>query len=186
MEDVRVDKFRLKDGRYGETKVREVRDPDECGRAETVYEHFEEEPRQLQLRKRVVEKKRPVVYERVVESIDGEQVVERRVESCDPTVNMQLREHIALASPPVQEKQDPCYATVDDLKQAMLAVAEAVKENKPAVAPRVRMQEVASDEAQQKDKWGWVETVLLGVIGVEAAWIAIHIIPQVVSRYFGS
>ena len=180
MDDFRIEKFRLKDGRYGETKISEVKDAEEAGRTEVVYEHFEEEPRQLQLRKRVVEKKRPVVYERVVESIDGEQVVERKVESCDPTINMQLREHIALAVPPVDEKPDPCYATVDDLKQAMLAVAETV--NKPA--RKVRMQEVVADEVQSK--WGWVEMTILGVIGVESAWIAIHIIPQIVSRWFGS
>lgn len=179
MDDIRVERFRLKDGRYGETKVKEVRDADECGRAEVTYEHYEEEPRQLQLRKRVVEKKKPVVYERVIESIDGEQVVERKVESCDPVVQMQLREHLGLVKD-VPAPVDPCYATVDDLKQAMLAVADAVKETKPtSVAPRVRMQEVVTDI---KDKWGWVEILLLGVIGVEAAYILVHIVPQVVSR----
>jgi hypothetical protein len=178
MEDVKVEKFRMKDGRYGETKVRELTDPSEAGSSETVYEHFEEEPRLMHLRKRVVEKKKPVVYERVVESIDDEQVVERKVESCDPTVNMQLREHIALASPPVEQRPDPCYATVEDLKQAMLTVAEAVKSS----TPRVRM--LAIDEPT--NVWKWVEILILGVIGVEAAWIAIHIIPQIVSRYTGS
>jgi hypothetical protein len=175
--DDRVEKFRLKDGRYGETKVREVVNEDN---SETVYEHFEEEARPMHLRKRVVERKKPVVYERVIESIDGEQVVERKVESCDPTVNMQLREHIALANPPV--KEDPHYATVDDLKQAMLAVAEAVKDNKST--PKVRMMDVPPEP--KKDVWGLVEMLLLGVIGVEAAWIAIHIIPQIVARYTGS
>lgn len=184
MDDIRVERFRLKDGRYGETKVKEVRDANECGRSEVVYEHFEEEPRQLQLRQRVVEKTKPVVYERVLESVKDNVVVERKVESCDPTVQMQLREHLGLIQdePP---KTDPCYATVEDLKQAMLAVAEAVKDSKTTVSPRVRMQDVVQSDVNQKDKiLTWVEYVLLGVIGVEAAWIAFHIVPQIVSRFW--
>lgn len=176
--DDRVEKFRLKDGRYGETKVREVNNEDH---SEIVYEHFEEEARPMHLRKRVVERKRPIVYERVVESIDGEQVVERKVESCDPTVNMQLREHIALENPLV--KEDPHYATVDDLKQAMLAVADAVKDNKST--PKVRVMDVPPTPPVQ-NVWGLVEMLLLGVIGVESAWIAIHIIPQIIAHYFVS
>jgi hypothetical protein len=183
MEEVKVEQIRLRDGRYGEVKTREAKDC-ETGQGEVVYEHFEEEPRQLHLRQRVTEKKRPIVYERVIESIDGNEVVEKKVESIDPSVNMQLREHIGLAKAEAQSV-DPCYVTKEDLKDAMVELANAIKDNNDASAdngPRLRMQSLVEDSVQESEKLTWVEGLLLGVIGIEAAWIAIHIIP----RFLGS
>lgn len=176
MEEMKVEQVRLKDGRYAEIKTHEQKDGD-TGQGEVVYEHYEEEPRQLHLRKRVTEKRKPIIYERVIESIDGNEVVEKRVESCDPQVQMQLREHIGLAKAQAQEV-DPCYATCGDLKEAMLAVAEAVRENAQPLQQRGRMQAVVEEEVQKTDAWGVVEWILLGIISVEGAWLAIHIIPR--------
>lgn len=183
MEETKVEQVRLKDGRYAEIKTHEQKDCD-SGQGEVVYEHYEEEPRQLHLKKRVTEKRKPIVYERVIEAIEGNEVVEKRVESCEPQVQMQLREHIGLAKAQAQEV-DPCYATCSDLKEAMLAVAEAVRESSqpaPSAAPRkARMQAVVEDEVKQTDTWGVVEWILLGVIAVEAAWLTMHIIPRLFS-----
>lgn len=182
MEEVKVKKIRLEDGRYGEVKTREAKDC-ETGQGEVVYEHYEEEPRQLHLRQRVTEKKRPVVYERTIESIDGNEVVERKVESIEPSVNMQLREHIGLARAEAQSV-DPCYVTSQDLKDAMLEMAQAIRDgnSEPVSAgPRLRMQSVVEDSVQQSEKLSWVEWLLLAVIGVESAWIAVHIIPRILN-----
>ncbi len=182
MEEVKVEQVRLRDGRYGEIKTSEQKDCD-SGQGEVVYEHFEEEPRQLHLKRRVTEKRKPVVYERVTEAIEGSEVVERKVESLEPNIQMQLREHIGLAKAQAQS-EDPCYATCQDLKDALLATVEAIRETTPvataaAPAPRVRMQEVVEETTGTEDQWGWVEFVLLSVIGVEAAWIAVHIVPKI-------
>jgi DNA-directed RNA polymerase specialized sigma54-like protein len=177
MEETKVEKIRLRDGRYGEVKTREAKDY-ETGQGEVVYEHFEEEPKQLHLKQRVTEKKRPIVYERVIESINGNEVVERKVESIDPSVNMQLKEHIGLAKVEAQSI-DPCYVTAQDLKDAMLEMAQAIKDgNNNDAGPRLRAQEVVENSVQEGEKLTWVEWLLLAVIGVEAAWIAIHIIPR--------
>jgi hypothetical protein len=183
MEEVKVKKIRLEDGRYGEVKTREAKDC-ETGQGEVVYEHYEEEPRQLHLRQRVTEKKRPVVYERTIESIEGNEVVERKVESIEPSVNMQLREHIGLAKAEAQSA-DPCYVTSQDLKDAMLEMAQAIRDgsgnNNVDTGPRLRMQSVVEDSVQQSEKLSWVEWLLLVVIGVEAAWIAVHIVPRLLN-----
>ena len=59
-----------------------------------TIELYAEEPRPLKLEKRVVEKVKPVVYERTIQSIQDGNVVEQKVEALEPKVDLQLREHI--------------------------------------------------------------------------------------------
>jgi hypothetical protein len=92
--------------------------------------------------------------------------------------------------------------TRDELKDAMVAAAEEMSSGmarqmqsvqpvqqpqpveKAAVEPQpqVRLQSVVEEEVEESDEWGWVEWVLLAVVGVEAAWLIVNVLP----RYLGA
>jgi len=189
----KVEKVVLPDGRYGETRITDDQDCD-SGQGERVVERYEEPERELNLKQRVVEKRRPCVYERRVETIQDNEVVDVRVESLDPATKMELREHIALASSVKSQSTEDCdcYATREELKEAMVAAAEEIRDAMHvthAAAPvtveepprKVRLQSVVEEEVEEKEDEGWVEWILLAVVGVEAAWLIVNVLP----RYLG-
>jgi len=171
MDDVKIEQIYMEDGREAE---RHVRDDGE----QRVLELYVEPPRPAKkLTKRVIEKKRPVVYERIVETMgeghdDNGQplVVERKVEATDPKVEMKLLEHhvaqpqaekVSAQSLPKKKADLPAeqYVTKDDLEQAILAVVKAVRtqpveeqeEEEATVkqAPKLSMQQVVGERVEQ-------------------------------------
>ena len=110
--------IRLEDGRKAERVVHE--ELNDAGEAVTVTELFVEPKIEKKLAKRVVEYTRPVVHRREVETVDeatGE-VVERKVESIDPSVKMELREHV-VSSPKLEAES---YVTRTELKDLILSL----------------------------------------------------------------
>ena len=166
MDDVKVEQIYLEDGREAE---RHVRDDGE----EKVLELYVAPPKpEKSLAKRVVEKKRPVVYERVIETVEGGEVVDRKVEALDPKVEMKLLEHHVAAqahgqgpgsamAPQLQEHSESReqYVTKDDLQKALLTVVKAVRKQeapeeaeepaRQAPEPRLSMQQVVGERVEQ-------------------------------------
>ena len=187
MDEIKVEVIRTEDGRYAERHVREVAESDPCGKsfeAEKVIEQWEED-RPLLLKKRVREKRQPCVVERVIETIEDNEVVDVQVESIEPDTKLELRSHIAVAKPEVgAAKVDECYVTRDDLKEVMLSVTEQLKdafENREVEKrPSSRMQAVVEEEVEQADdeKWGAVEWILLGIVAIEGAYLLVNWLPR--------
>lgn len=110
--------IRLEDGRRADRVVRE--ELNDAGEAVTVTELFVEPKIEKKLAKRVVEYTRPVVHRREVETVDeatGE-VVEKKVESIDPSVKMELREHV-VSNPKLEAES---YVTRTELKDLILSL----------------------------------------------------------------
>jgi len=136
MDDFKTEKWTLDDGRRAERRVTE--NTSENGQSERVVELHVEDERPLKLQQRVVEKSKPIVYERKVETLDPKtgSVVEQRVESIEPRVQMQLVEHIASASTvAAQSIQDDCdcHVTKDEMIETIVAAIKATRDTAPAL-----------------------------------------------------
>jgi hypothetical protein len=150
MDDFKTEKWTLDDGRRAERRVTE--NTSENGQSERVVELHVEDERPLRLQQRVVEKSKPIVYERKVETLDPKtgSVVEQRVESIEPKVQMQLVEHIASASTvAAQSVEDDCdcHVTKDEMIDTIVAAIKATRETAPVrevPAPAVRAQSMPS------------------------------------------
>jgi hypothetical protein len=79
---------------------------------------------------------------------------------------------------------------IDGLKEAIASRVEDddddyyydEPEPRQAVAP-VRAQQVVEETKEEENKWGLVEWILLGVVGVEAAYLVMNILPQYLNRF---
>jgi len=155
MDDFKTEKWTLDDGRRAERRVTE--NTSENGQSERVVELHVEDERPLRLQQRVVEKSKPIVYERKVETLDPMtgSVVEQRVESIEPKVQMQLVEHIASASTvAAQNVEDDCdcHVTKDEMIDTIVAAIKATRGEAPVrevvrevpAAPQVRAQAMPS------------------------------------------
>lgn len=118
MEDLKKETIHLEDGRKAERLIQEAADPN-TGEATTTIEVWAEPKIEKKLTQRVIESRRPVVYRREIEHVDETgQVVEKKVETIDPDVKMELREHIRTndSVSAMNVKEDNCYATQEDIK----------------------------------------------------------------------
>lgn len=124
-----VEKWTLEDGRRAERRVSEQALAN--GQQEKVIELHVEDERPLRLQQRVVEKSRPIVYERTLETIDPKtgKVVEQKVEAIEPKVQMHLVEHIACET----EKPKCCKENMVD------KVVEKVLERLAPVEPSAEL-----------------------------------------------
>jgi hypothetical protein len=202
MKDLNVNPVRTKDGRYAEERISKLVDADACSDvyvSEEVKEVWEEE-RPLVLKERVREIKKPMVVERIVETIDGDEVVERKVESVDGSP-MRLVDHVGLANPQIVSAQssNDCMSREeaearfsDLLKENHSHMSELVEGLKGSLAKdhsddedwdyddyeesNVSMQSVVEDNVKSQKSWGVVEWVLLGVIGVEVAYVFVNMV----------
>ena len=156
-----IERVYLRDGREAEERVVEKMGDDGC-LAERVIEVHAEPPRPKFLEQRVVEKVRPVVYERQTDTIKDGQVVEKRVEALDPEVKMELRQHLGMvgeqASRPLT-KQDVLELLGELRVQPQPQVRSALQDT---IAERVGVNKV--DQV-------WV-IVGLGVIACQVAALA--------------
>ena len=132
MDDSKVEKWTLDDGRRAERRIKESED------GERVIELHVEAERPLQLTQRVVEKSKPIVYERKIETLDAQgNVVEQKVESIEPRVQMQVVEHIAseqhvnaLSLP----QEEDCTVTRKEMIDTIVAAIKAANLNNNAVS----------------------------------------------------
>ena len=67
MDDKKIEKFVMEDGRKAERHLHTV---EENGEVKHITEHFVEEARPMELAKRVIEVERPLIVERYVEVLD--------------------------------------------------------------------------------------------------------------------
>lgn len=125
MDDFKTDRVWVQeDGRRAMRKVKETETAP--GTTERIVELHVEEERPLHLEQRVIEKKKPFVYERVIETLDGEgNIVEQKTESIEPTRQMQMREHIVAAQTVEDEPECDCNVTKDEMIEAIVAAFKA-------------------------------------------------------------
>ena len=135
MDDSKVEKWTLEDGRRAERRITELD-------GERVIELHVETERPLQLTQRVVEKSKPIIYERKIETLDASgNVVEQKVESIEPKVAMQVVEHIVAEQAQVVAQSVPsedCTVTRQEMIDTIVAAIKAAQLNSQAVAaPKV-------------------------------------------------
>lgn len=130
MNNHNVEKWTLEDGRKAEKRISETVNHADLTSEKVVELHMEDE-RPLKLKQRIIEKTKPVIYERKIETVDVHgNVVEVKVESAEPKVPMQLVEHIGLASHHVaaQGCKKACHPkglTKEDLAEAIVSAMKA-------------------------------------------------------------
>lgn len=103
---IKIEKWIQEDGRRAERRITETKFDSE-GQAERTIELHIEDARPLKLQQRIVEKIKPVMFERKIETINpltGE-IVERKVETIEQTVPMQVVDHIGVLDS--NKKTDP-------------------------------------------------------------------------------
>jgi hypothetical protein len=189
MDDIKVEKWTLEDGRRAERRVTEQKNCED-GSAERVVELHVEDERPLRLQQRVVEKTKPFVYERQIQTVDKTgQVVEQKVESIEPRVQMQVVEHIAhagaVAAQSVKEDDCDCHVTKQEMIETIVAAIKADRQAREVAAP-VKAQSVVppaassfqsrlatgglADELNNKlnpQNYSTMDKVLLGVIAAQ-------------------
>lgn len=109
------------------------------GQVERVTELHVEEERPMHLAERVIEKKKPFVYERVVETVDKDgNVVEQKTESIDPVKQMVFRDHVTSAQFAPAPKYDN-HVTKEEMIETIVAAFKSI-----APEPTVRKANVRS------------------------------------------
>jgi hypothetical protein len=162
-----VEKFTMEDGRMAERHITLNTS------GEKVVEVFVQERLPLKLEKRITEKKKEVVHEQKVETIKDGEVVEVKVLSTEPTVKMELREHIAKSDK--SEIGSLNYASkkdlVDVVTQAVVAGVMAAKPQvvaAPQTAPKplFRAQSVVEDNvaAKKKNDGLWIGVMVVALV----------------------
>lgn len=172
--------FLLEDGRRAE---RVVKEDDGCEGTKTI-EVYAEPKIEMKLNQRIIEKKKPIVFERETEFLDENgEVVEKTVESMEPKVNMQVVDRIVSAASLHEDVLPDCSVTReelrDDIAQAMITLAKTLKSGEEPVAmmssPKVSMQSVIEDRIQAKSGSSNIANyILLAVIAAQVtglAWI---------------
>jgi hypothetical protein len=132
MEASKIEKYSLHDGRRAERRVFETKDSND-GAAEIVTEIYVEEERPLRLSERVLEKKKPFVYERVIETVDQDgNIVEQKTESTDPGSRMHVVDHIGVMQHDIHaqsysEDDCDCNVTKEEMIEAIVAGVRAAR-----------------------------------------------------------
>jgi hypothetical protein len=161
-----TEKWTLEDGRRAERRITETINP--TGEGEKVIELHVEDERPLRLQQRIVEKRKPLVYEREIHTIDQSgNIVEKKVESVEPRTPMQLVEHISIGSESVkaQSMQDDCdcHVTKEEMIDTIVTAIKTMREEKsrPMLESQSLSQEIAErvggiKTATTMDKVMWV------------------------------
>lgn len=162
-----MNEIRLEDGRRANKVTQEITDPT-TGESKIVTEVFAEPALERKLTQRVVETKRPVVVRREIESInEAGEVVDRRIESTEPEVRMELREHITTNSLSALSVDDcNCYVTQEDMKacfaDGLLSVMQALKSEpkiqQPSLIDRIKSVDLSGSRSY------WIIAALGGVL----------------------
>jgi hypothetical protein len=171
MDDVKIEKWTLEDGRRAERRVTEIKNSN--GECEKVVELLVEDERPLKLQQRVVEKCKPMLYERKLETIDPNtgNVVEQKIESLESKVPMQVVEHIAASSNPQSDLGDNKPVTKQEMIDAIVAAIKANRElslashaEKKCVKAQGLAEEFQKLQIPQKDGMSMMDKILLVVI----------------------
>ena len=117
--NVKIERWTLEDGRRAEKRIVETVDGN--GLAERVIELHIEDPKPLRLQSRVVEKIRPVIFERKVEKIDPSNgaVIEQMFETIEPRSSGSVADSIGPGGVSAQSFGDP--SVKDEIVNAVVA-----------------------------------------------------------------
>lgn len=165
MSDITINKIYLEDGREAERHVQE----DENEKVVEIYvEPPQQKPEKL-LNKRIIEKKRPIIYERIIETLDNGEVVDRKIETLDPKIDYKAletyvpivkeaektqpfnnefltKEHIQQIIDEAIEK----YATKEDMQQAVLTTVKTLRKHEEnPVVEKLSMQKIVEERVGQ-------------------------------------
>jgi len=181
MEEIKKEAVYLEDGRKADKIVQEKLGVVN-GETQVVTEVWAEPKIEKKLTHRVVEHKRPIIHKREIEVVDENgEVVEKRIESLEPEVKMQLREHIQsetqVAAQSVGKEDCDCLVTQEEMKKAFtegfVTIAKLLKpdqseayEDTKVSAMQVMVGEKLEAEAAAPNKMGMI---LWGTIATLAA-----------------
>jgi len=116
----KIEKLSMEDGRQAERHIKEdISFDNEHTRTIDLYVEPE---RKKVLSKRIVEKKRPYVYRREIETLDENgNIIDKQIESVDPEEKMHVVSHIAAQSSVVADDGENCDCpmTKNDLKEVL-------------------------------------------------------------------
>lgn len=188
--------FLWEDGRRAE---RVVVDDNECD-GTRVTEVYVEPAVEKKLAQRVIERRKPIVYEREIETIDEHtgQVVDKVVEATEPRAAMHVIERYVpetvgaqsvVKNQHVDDEDCDCNVTREelreDIKDAVLALAKVVGKNEngnghgyhaqaaPTPEPQVSVQSVIEDRLEtKKSNVSPLNVLLLAVISAQVAGLA--------------
>lgn len=163
MDDMtKIEQWRMDDGRRAERRVSDSKD--EQGNTERVIEVHIEDERPLFPQQRIVEKSKPMIVERVIQTLDKSgSVVEQKTESIDPKPKMQLVDHIAVdnsAQVHAQSVQDcDCQLTREDMLEAIETAVAALKVNQEPDYKEVYRPEPTTTSPTYPRKYGSVRSM---------------------------
>ncbi len=173
MEDLKKETVYLADGRKADKLVQEEHDA-ATGGSKITTEVWAEPKIDKKLTQKVVEYKKPVVYRRDIETVDetSGDVIERKVESLEPEVKMELREHIQSAgsvSALNVEQECDCHVTKQDLQDSLLLLAEHLKNKDEPVERVSALQAMIGDKVDQQTETSgngilWMVIAALGAV----------------------
>jgi len=141
-----------------------------------VTELWTEEPNPLKLAEKVTEKSAQVIVERVIDKVDlvSGEVLERKVESIEPNVKLELREHLG-----VERQNISNYATKEELVNVVAqAVADtignrSIQAQSVSQQPKLSVMSVVKDRVeQQKSSENMWNLGLIGIIVIGIGYVA--------------
>lgn len=167
----KVEKWTLEDGRRAEKRVTEVSDSN--GQGERIIELHVEDERPLRLQQRVIEKTKPVIYERKIETVDkaSGQVIDQKVEALEPKPAMQVVEHISVDRNAVS-KEEIVSAVLEALKSEGHHKCHKHAHKVQEVQSLGLAEEFAKLQQPQSDGMSVMDKVLLVVIAAQVIGLA--------------
>lgn len=170
--------FIYDDGRNAE----KVEFEDQTCEGVKITEVYVEPKIEKKLAQRIIEKRRPMVYEREIETVDeaSGDTIEKIVESMDNGPKLQIVERIATGtSVAAQSVEEGCSVTREELRQDIMdAVSALVKvlgmPKEEGVPQTVSVQSVLEEKIAQKNSnsGNMFNMGLLALIAVQAAGLA--------------
>ncbi len=168
MENPKVEKFYLDSGLEAEKHISESGD-------NTVIEFYVEEARPKTLQKRITEKRKNIVAERTIESIENNEVIDVQVESLEPQVKPQLVEHIRKIGPVVANTpEDNVTSQLQELRTMVEGLKEYLsKDTEETATPTPIKAYAAIEERVNSSKTDSILVVVLigAIIAATCAWI---------------
>jgi hypothetical protein len=158
--NVGVEKWTLEDGRRAEKRVQETAD-------QIITELHMEPERPLVLQQRIVETKKPMVVERRIQKVNSAgEVIEQRVESTEPKIDMQLREHIEKLGDG-SSKEDIVQTLVEALNNFRYGppAAEPYETIAPVTA-KVKSLGLADELSKEESSFDLQTPILWSVVGL--------------------
>lgn len=155
-DNMKVEKWTLEDGRRAERRVVEVKNAD--GQGEKIIELHVEDERPLKLQQRIIERTKPILYERKLEMVDPAtgSVVEEKIEALVGNA----------------KAGEASFVTKDELLEILASMKGEVKaavkpETKKVVKSLGLAEELEKMTKPQKDGMSMMDKILLVVIGAQ-------------------